>query len=102
MSRLLLWDIYEISHDSVSLVGVKLRGSLRKFAIDQEKNLLAENASDKEGCVRFALLAGDDSVLFFTFLDEKFPGIFVEIILSSVSNPVLSKIKVNDITRYEV
>lgn len=102
MSDLLLWDIYEISHETVSLVGVKLRGSLRKFAIDREKNLLAENASDKENSVRFALLTGEDSFLFSTFLDEKFPGISVEMFLSSVPNPVLSKIKVNDSTRYDV
>lgn len=75
---------------------------MRKLALDQGVNLLAENASDKEDCVRFALLAGEDSVLFSTFLNEKFPGISVEIILSSVSNPVLSKIKVNDSTRYDV
>jgi thiamine monophosphate kinase len=102
MGDLLFWDIYEISHETVSLVGVKLRGSLRKFAIDQERNLLAENASDKENCVRFALLAGEDSSLFLTFLEERFADVRVEMILSSVQNPVLSKIKVNDSTRYEV
>lgn len=66
------------------------------------KNLFAENASDKENSVRFALLVGEDSNLFRTFLEEKFPGVSVEILLSSVPNPVLSKIKVNDTTRYDL
>ncbi|MCR4312498.1 MAG: hypothetical protein NUV56_04410, partial [Candidatus Uhrbacteria bacterium] len=60
MQELLRWDIYQITCADQSLTGVMLRGTLRKYALEKGMNLLAENASDEENCVRFAVLAGED------------------------------------------
>lgn len=55
------WDIYEISCDCELLHGVKLRGRIRKFSIENNLTLLTENTSDKENVVRFAIPAGADA-----------------------------------------
>ena len=51
----ILWDIYEIQSNADALHGVMLRGRIRKFTIENNITCLAENASDKENTVRFAL-----------------------------------------------
>ena len=56
MSNLLKWQLYEISSDSSSLNGVMLRGRIRKFGLENNINVLAENTEDAENGVRFATL----------------------------------------------
>ncbi|MEI6400022.1 MAG: hypothetical protein WCO58_00680 [bacterium] len=50
------WDIYQVNSVSANLIGVKFRGTVRKFAIENDIVLLAENAQDEENTVRFALV----------------------------------------------
>ncbi len=53
---ILSWDFYEIRSKDTPLHGIKLRGRIRKFTIDNDITCLMENASDEENIVRFALL----------------------------------------------
>ena len=97
--NLLEWDVYEISSQEVPLQGVKCRGRLRKCALEHNINLLAENASDKENTVRFAVLKGED----ITFLQDFINNTFSNPIISKIGifqNPILSSLKHNDETRY--
>ncbi len=99
--NLLEWDIYEVSSDKVPLQGVKCRGRIRKCALEHNVNLLAENAADKENTVRFAVLKGED----ISFLQEFINKTFSNPSLSKVGtfyNPILSKLKKNDETRYTI
>ncbi len=96
----LLWDIYEIQSDADKLHGVMLRGRIRKFTIENDIVCLAENASDKENAVRFALLANTDPAKVAGIIQQLIPGSSVSKVLESVKNPVLSKLKVNDLSRY--
>jgi hypothetical protein len=98
---MLLWDIYEISsqHD---LVGVKCRGRLRKYAVEQNMDFLTENASDAENRVRFALLSGTDSRSVETYVRSLFDDASIAKVMSDVPNPILSKLKINDLGRYEL
>lgn len=96
----LLWDIYEIESGADALHGVMLRGRIRKFSIENDIVCLVENASDKENVVRFALLAQTDPVSVMAFVQGMVPGAQISKVLESVQNPVLSKLKVNDISRY--
>ena len=50
------WDIYQVNSATENLIGVKFRGNLRKYAIENDFVLLAENAQDEENTVRFALI----------------------------------------------
>ncbi|MCR4311826.1 MAG: hypothetical protein NUV56_00940, partial [Candidatus Uhrbacteria bacterium] len=59
-----------------------------------------ENASDEENCVRFAVLAGEDVMHLVEFIQTKIATGKVAVVLQSVANPVLSKLKVNDDSRY--
>ena len=99
---ILHWEFYEIRSPKVLLHGIKLRGRIRKFTIEKEITCLMENASDEENVLRFALLADSDPQLVFEFIK----GLKFEVVISDslkdVPNPVLSKLKVNDLTRYEV
>ena len=98
--NILFWDIYEI-RSSLSLQGVMLRGRLRKFANQQNINLLTEN--DEEGeMVRFAIIAGFDSAVFITFIQSIIADAIVTRVRENVSNPVLSKLKVNEDDRYTI
>ena len=51
---ILNWDIYEIKSNE-TLHGIKLRGHIRKFSIENDIICLVENASDEENVVRFAI-----------------------------------------------
>ena len=100
IEQIISWDIYEITNEKTSLLGIKLRGSLRKFSLDNAFNLLTENAYDKDNCVRFAVLAGMNTNSIYKFLQTLISGSQVSLILSGINNPVLSKLKVNDVVRY--
>ncbi len=96
------WDLYEITANAELLHGVKLRGRIRKFAIEKEITCLVENASDTENTVRFALLANTSPADISDFIKSLLPGASIVAALKDTPNPVLSKLKVNDSSRYEI
>ena len=98
----LIWNIYEIQSDADTLHGVMLRGRIRKFTIENDITCLAENASDKENTVRFALLEETEPAKTVEFIQKLIPGSLVTKILEAVENPILSKLKVNNISRYSL
>ncbi len=97
---ILSWDFYEIRADGVPLHGIKLRGSIRKFTIESEISCLMENAADEENVVRFALISGSDPKPVLDFVKRLIPEAQITDSLKKVQNPVLSKLKVNDSSRY--
>ncbi len=105
MIKLFLWTIFEVTSSS-DLQGIKFRGTLRKFAISKELNLLAENADDNKKVVRFAILDKDAGPLTVEVLEDFIKSICtdaqISLLNSGIQNPVLSKIKVNDTSRYQI
>ena len=99
---ILYWDFYEIRSTGVPLHGVKLRGRIRKFTIENDITCLMENASDEENVVRFALLADEDPARVLAFVKSLVPEVSISESLKNIPNPVLSKLKINDPTRYEI
>ena len=95
------WDLYEITHSTQALHGVKFRGRLRLFGLRNNTDLLCENATDKENCVRFAVHAGTNTNSIVDMIQKAASGSDVKIVMNDVSNPVLSKIIVNKHERYE-
>ena len=98
----LTWNIHEISCNCDSLHGVKFRGRIRKYTIEHGIPCLIENASDKENVVRFALLEDTHLEEVAAFIKMQMPEAKVSPSLQNVKNPVLSKLKVNDASRYEI
>ena len=94
------WDIYEITADTSSLHGVMLRGRIRKLSLERGFELLAENANDKDNCVRFAVTNESDASEVRAYLNTLFSDVTVELVLKNIANPVLSKLKVNLESRY--
>lgn len=92
---MLKWDIYEISSEGSELTGVKLRGKLRKFGLENGINILAENTEDANKRVRIALLEGHDISEILAYLKTIVPDSKLELKLKGVHNPVLSKLKIN-------
>lgn len=99
---ILSWDFYEIRSKEASLHGIKLRGRIRKFTIENEITCLMENASDEENVVRFALITNSDPKPVLDFIKTVMPEAVVSESLKNIPNPVLSKLKVNDNSRYEI
>ncbi len=99
---ILSWDFYEIRSTGVPLHGIKLRGRIRKFTIENGMTCLMENASDEENTVRFALLANSDPKKVLDFIKNLVPEVVVSESLKNIQNPVLSKLKVNEEERYSV
>jgi hypothetical protein len=99
---LLSWNIYEIESTGAVLHGIKLRGRIRKFTIEKGITCLVENASDKENTVRFAVITGADPEEIFDFVKTLLSSSTITMVLEKVPNPVLSKIKVNDVSRYSI
>ncbi len=101
---MLYWDIYQVNSATENLIGVKFRGTVRKFAIEKDFVLLAENAQDEENTVRFALIENTyESKLFqqiTDFIRSIIPDAEIKRVLDKVPNPILSKLKNNDVSRY--
>lgn len=93
------WNIYEIS-SSDKQHGVKMRGRIRKFAIENNIELLTENASDKENVVRFALSDASTLPQVKEFVATIVENPQIDEVMAGVVNPILSKLKVNLIERY--
>ncbi len=98
----LSWNIYEIESKQATLHGVMLRGRIRKFTIENEINCLVENASDKENIVRFGVLTDIDPQKIIDFVKSLLPDANITKVLEAVQNPILSKLKVNDLSRYSI
>lgn len=97
---LLHWDIYEITAGDTELHGVMLRGRIRKLGLEHDFNVLCENASDAENCVRFAVLTAPDATMVTDYLKTIVPEVQIRLAAQAVANPVLSKLKVNRAERY--
>ena len=102
MATLLLWDLYQIKAKKTSLTGVMLRGRLRKLAIQEGRNMLVENAQDEKNCARFAVLNGQEIRTITDYLKQLGSDITIANCITGVQNPVLSKLQVNDETRYKL
>ena len=97
---LIAWNIFEISNEQNSLHNVMLRGRVRKFAIENSINCILENATDAENVVRFAIPNEEDAGKIKNYVQQILPQASIKLVLESTLNPVVSKLKVNDITRY--
>ena len=100
MSELLKWHVYEISSKDESLNGVMLRGRIRKFGLENEINVLAENTEDVENGVRFATLDSESGDRVSEYVQSLISGVVINLIQDGLANPVLSKMKVNKEERY--
>lgn len=101
---MLYWDIYQVNSKTQNLIGVKFRGTVRKFAIENDSVLLAENAQDEENTVRFSLIENtyEPKLLqqIIDFIRSIIPDAEIKQVLNKVPNPILSKLKNNDVSRY--
>jgi hypothetical protein len=101
---MIYWDIYQVNSETQNLVGVKFRGTLRKYSIEKDVVLLAENAQDEENTVRFALIVDTyekvilDEIV--DFIKTIITDAVVQKVLLNTPNPILSKLKNNDLSRY--
>lgn len=102
MSTLLEWQIYEITAKQSSLNGVMLRGRIRKFGIEHEFDILAENTEDAENGVRFAVLDQTYGQAVSDYVKSIIPDSEIRLVSTDVVNPVLSKLKVNQADRYSL
>lgn len=99
------WNIYTLKSSKQNLNGVMLRGRIRKFGIKNNIVILAENTEDIENGVRIALLsnkAENQIGQISTFLKSIISDIEIVNELNFIQNPILSKLKCNDESRYEI
>jgi uncharacterized membrane protein len=93
-----------VNSSAQNLIGVKFRGTVRKFAIENDFVLLAENAQDEENTVRFALVENtyEEKLLqqITNFIRSIIADAEIKQVLEKVPNPILSKLKNNDLSRY--
>lgn len=76
------------------------RGRVRKYALSLQQNLLVENSETGEEEVHFAIPMGDNPEKIINYITKIIPNAHIEIISEKIPNPVLSKLKVNDDSRY--
>ncbi len=94
------WFVYDIHSESEKLNGVMLRGRIRKYGIEQNIDVLAENAEDRENGVRFAVTDREDVEVISQYVGSIIIDAVITEVLADVQNPVLSKLKVNQADRY--
>ena len=97
--KLLSRDIYEITTDNTPIHWVMLRWRIRKLCLQNMQNVLLEN-DHKENIVRFAVLHNECVEKIQTYLFSILSDVYVTKIMENVSNPVLSKLQLNDESRY--
>ena len=102
VSNLLKWQLYEISSDSSSLNGVMLRGRIRKFGLENNIDVLTENTEDTENGVRFATLDKGSGEWISEYVRLIIDNVEIKLVQENLSNPVLSKLKVNKEERYNL
>ncbi len=100
VDQLLEWNIYEINSEQSPLNGVMLRGRIRKLGLKNNFNVIAENTEDSENGVRFAVLNDEAAGQVTDYIKSVVKDARVELVLESVTNPVISKLKVNVESRY--
>lgn len=100
--EIIKWDIYEIKTKSTATNGVMLRGRIRKFCLESNRNVLAENTSDIENTVRFAIPSGEDSSAITEYLNQILPDVSVDLVKENVPNPVLCDIHFLSLLRLKV
>jgi len=100
--KILTWDVYEVTTEESSIKGVMLRGRIRKFSLENNINLLTENASDLENTVRFAILHSENPAELISFIKGMVSDSEVSMMIENLPNPVLSKMKVNKEERYTI
>ena len=93
--EIIKWDIYEVQTESTPITGVMFRGRVRKFCLENNRNVLVENTQDSEKSVRFAIPTGEDPSEIIFFLNKILPDVKVDLVSENIPNPVLSKLKVN-------
>ena len=98
--EIIKWDIYEIQTETTPINGVMLRGRIRKFCLENNRNVLAENTQDIEKSVRFAIPSGEDVSAIKEYLNKIIPDVSIELVRENIPNPVISKLKVNIEDRY--
>ncbi|HCX45032.1 TPA: hypothetical protein DGT35_00250 [Patescibacteria group bacterium] len=98
--ELLKWDIYEIRTKSTPITGVMLRGRIRKFCLENKRNVLVENAQEIKESVRFAIPSGEDSSIIQKYINKILSDASINLVEEDIPNPVLSKLKVNVEDRY--
>jgi len=96
------WDIYEISSPKEPLHGVMLRGKIRKLGIEKNFNVLVENSEDADNRVRFAVITTVDAMHVIEYVKSIIDGAEIDLKLSNIVNPVISKLKVNTESRYDL
>jgi len=99
MLHLIYWDIYEITSSEV-MHNIMFRGRIRKFCLEHNRNVLAENTKEIENGVRFAVPHKEDANDIINYIKSLFPSAQVSKLKENVPNPVLSKLKVNKEERY--
>lgn len=99
---LLLWNVYNVKSTQEPITWVMFRWRVRKYCIWIEQNILVENSESWEEEVRFAIPSSDDSKSVISYIQSIIPSAEIELILENIPNPVLSKFKVNDETRYSL
>lgn len=100
MNALNLYTIYEIYSSTQPLHGVMFRGRIRKLCIENNINVLVENAQDKDNVVRFAVLDPSQATCITEYVASIVPDAEINICLENIPNPILSKLKNNDEGRY--
>ena len=102
MKKLLIWNIYQVSSRGSFLNGVSLRGRLRKLGIEKNINVLTDNAEDGTNIIRFATLSSNDAEIVSVYLKKTISDVDIELKIEAIPNPVLSKLSVNETTKYKL
>lgn len=101
-NSLIKWDIYEISTEHFPITGMMVRGRIRKFCLQNNINVLAENTEDLDKQVRFAIITNENPQPLIDFIKKIIPDSSVKLVRENVPNPILSKLKVNIESRYKI
>lgn len=102
MLEIIRWDIYEIQTEKTTITGVKLRGRIRKFCLENNRNVLVENTQDIQNAVRFAIPSKEDVSSIKEYIKKIILDSSIKLVRENIPNPVLSKLKINIEDRYNI
>ncbi len=97
---LIFRDVYSVKSWTQSITWVMFRWRVRKYCLWIDQNIILDNSESWEEEVHFAIPTWESPEKIIEYINTIVPETTISLELTNIANPVVSKFKVNDESRY--
>ena len=93
-------DLYSVKSWTHPITWVMFRGRVRKYCLWIEQNIVLDNSESWEEEVHFGIPTWENPEKIIKYINSIVPETIISLEMTNIANPVVSKFKVNDESRY--